>query len=195
MVQSLATMPPSTRSTDLAARRPVAAHGLQQVAGLVADGLQRGAGDLLGAGGAREPEQGAAGFGLPIGRAEADEGRHEVDVLLGIRLGRQRPAFGRRGDDLEAVAQPLHGGAGDEDRAFERIGALAVELVGDGGQQPVLGGHRLGARVENREAAGAVGGLHHAGREAGLADGGRLLVAGDAQDRQGGAEDRGSVVP
>ena len=39
------------------------------------------------------------------------------------------------------------------------------------------------AGVEHGEAAGAVGGLEHAGREAGLADGGRLLVAGDAEDR------------
>ena len=38
---------------------------------------------------------------------------------------------------LQAVAQPLHGRAGDEDRALERVGALAAELIGDGGQQPV----------------------------------------------------------
>ena len=36
------------------------------------------------------------------------------------------------------------------------------------------------AGVEQREAAGAVGRFHHAGREAALPDGRRLLVAGDA---------------
>ena len=47
MVQSHATMPPSTRSTVSAPRRrPVGAHRLEQVAGLVADGFQRRAGDL-----------------------------------------------------------------------------------------------------------------------------------------------------
>ena len=47
MVQSEATMPPSTRSTvprRAAASR--AAHRLEQVAGLVADALERGAGEL-----------------------------------------------------------------------------------------------------------------------------------------------------
>ena len=38
------------------------------------------------------------------------------------------------------------------------------------------------AGVEQREAAGAVGRLHHAGREAALPDGRRLLVAGDAEN-------------
>ncbi len=49
--------------------------------------------------------------------------------------------------------------------------------------------HELVAGVEHGEAAGAVGRLDHARREAGLADGGRLLVAGDAADRDRGAED------
>ena len=38
------------------------------------------------------------------------------------------------------------------------------------------------AGVEQREAAGAIGRLHHAGRETALPDGRRLLVAGDAED-------------
>ena len=93
-------------------------------------------------------------------------------------------------DDAEPVAEPLHRGAGDEDRAFERVGPLALELVGDGGEQPVPRHHRLVAGVEQREAAGAVGRLEHARLEAGLADRRRLLVAGDAEDRDRRAEDR-----
>ena len=54
---------------------------------------------------------------------------------------------------------------------------------------------RLVAGVEQREAAGAVGRLHHAGREAALPDGRRLLVAGDAEDADRPAEQLGSVVP
>jgi hypothetical protein len=38
---------------------------------------------------------------------------------------------------LQPVAQPLHHRARDEDRAFQRIGRFAVELVGDGAEQPV----------------------------------------------------------
>ncbi len=47
---------------------------------------------------------------------------------------------------------------------------------------------RLGAGVEQREAAGAVGRFHHAGREAALPDRRRLLVAGDAEDADRPAE-------
>ena len=88
----------------------------------------------------------------------------------------------------EPVAQPLHGGAGDEDRAFQRVGALSRELVGNGGEQLVLRGDRRRAGVEQGKAAGAVGRLDHARLEAGLADGGGLLVAGDARDHDAAAE-------
>ena len=50
-------------------------------------------------------------------------------------------------------------------------------------EQLVLRGNRRRAGVEQGKAAGAVGRLHHARREAGLTDGGGLLVAGDAGDR------------
>ena len=86
----------------------------------------------------------------------------------------------------------MHHGAGDEDRAFERVGGLAVELVGDGGEQAVLAGDEGVAGVQQREAAGAVGGFEHAGFEAGLADGGGLLVAGDAEDGDFAAEEVGA---
>ncbi len=51
--------------------------------------------------------------------------------------------------------------------------------------------HRLGAGVEQRKTAGAVGRLHHAGREAALPDGRGLLVAGDAEDADRAAEQLG----
>ena len=150
--------------------------------------------ELGGAGVAGQPEQRAAHARIPVRRAEADEGRHEIDALGGIGLVGKRPGLGGLLDDTQAVAQPLHGGAGDEDRAFQRVGALACELVGDGGEQLVFRGHRRGAGVEQREAAGAVGRLDHAGFEAGLADGGGLLVAGDAGNRDGAAEQVGHAL-
>ena len=188
-------MPPSTRSTLAAfCARPVGPHRLEQVAGLVADAFQRGAGEFGRAGVAGQAEERAARLGIPVGRAEADEGRHEIDVLRRIGVVGERAGLAGLLDDAEPVAQPLHGGAGDEDRAFQRVGALAAELVGDGGEQPVLRGDRRRAGVEQGEAAGAVGRLHHAGREAGLADGGGLLVAGDAADRDAAAEQLGHGV-
>ena len=79
----------------------------------------------------------------------------------------------------EAVAQPLHGGAAHEYAAFERVLAGSA-APGHGREQAVPRGLRLAAGVHEREAAGAVGVLGHAGAEAGLAEQRRLLVAGDA---------------
>ena len=89
----------------------------------------------------------------------------------------------------------MHRGAGDEDRAFERIGALAAELVGDRGEKPVLRRDRHLSGIEQSEAAGAVGRLHHAGREAGLPDRRRLLVAGQPGMGIGPPNRSGYVVP
>ena len=105
--------------------RPVGAHRVPEIEGLVADAFQRGVREFGGAGVAGEAEQRAAHAGIPVGRAEADEGRHQIDALHGIGFVGERAGLGRLLDDAEAVAQPLHGGAGDEDRAFERVGALA----------------------------------------------------------------------
>ena len=115
-----------------------------------------------GAGVAGEAEQRAAHARIPVGRAEADEGRHQIDALHGIGFVGERAGLGGLLDDAEAVAQPLHRGARDEDRAFERVGAFAFELIGDGGEQLVLRGDRRRAGVEQRKAAGAVGRLDHA---------------------------------
>ena len=130
----------------------------------------------------------AAGLGIPPGGAQADKGRHQVDRLHGVGLGRQRPALVRRADDSEPVPEPLHRGAGDKDRTFERVGRNAIQPIGDGGQQPVARPHHVGTGIDEGETAGAIGRFHHARREAGLADDGRVLVAGDAADRHGGAE-------
>ena len=83
----------------------------------------------------------------------------------------------------EPVPQPLHRRAGDEDRAFQRVGPLAVQLPGDGRQQPVLGEDRHVAGIQQREAAGAIGGFQHPRREAGLPQRRRLLVPRHAADR------------
>jgi hypothetical protein len=139
-------------------------------------------GEFGGTGVAGQPEQCAAQARIPVGRAEADKGRHQIDFLRGIGLVGERAGFARLPDDAESVAQPLHRRAGDEDRALEGVGALAVELIGDGCEQLVVRSHRRGAGVEQGKAAGAVGRLDHARRKAGLADGGGLLVAGDAAD-------------
>jgi hypothetical protein len=90
-------------------------------------------------------------------------------------------------ENAERITQPLDGGTGDEDRAFERVDALA-ELISDGRQQAVLRHNRLRAGVEQRETSSAVCRFHHAGLEAGLANHRGLLVPGNAADRNGRAE-------
>ena len=82
-----------------------------------------------------------AAFGVPIGRAQAGEGGNQIDLLSPVGLS----ASGW----LSAAAMIFSPSRshcttapGDEDRAFQRIGRLAVELVGDGGQQAVLRAHR-----------------------------------------------------
>ena len=140
-------------------------------------------------GAAGEADDRAAGSLVPIRGAQADEGRHEIDSA---RVGhRQGEVFdlGSRADHLEAVAEPLHDGAGDEDRAFQAIGQLAADPPADRGEQAVLRGDRFVARVQQQEAAGAVGVLRAARLEAGLAERGRLLVADQRGDRNALAED------
>ena len=122
---------------------------------------------------------GAARLRIPPGRAEPHKGGYQVNLLGGIGRRSERVHVRRRGDHLERVTQPLHRRPGDEDRAFERVGAFAFELVGDRREKAVLGRNRLISGVEQREAAGAVGRLHHAGSKAALPHRGRLLVAGD----------------
>ena len=87
----------------------------------------------------------------------------------------------RRLDDPQAVAQPLHRRAGDEDRRLERVEApLARSPRRPWSAAPSGGSGALVAGVEQDERAGAVRVLALAGVEAGLAVERGLLVAGDA---------------
>ena len=98
---------------------------------------------------------------------------------------------GRLADDAQPVAQPLHHRAADEDAAFERVHRLAAELPGDGREQPVARRDRPLAGVLQHEAAGAVGVLRQPRRHAHLAEQRRLLIAGDAGDRDVADAERG----
>ena len=114
----------------------------------------------------------------PIRRAETDEGRDKNDLLMRIGFGCQWAALIDGRENAERITHPLNGGTGDEDRPFERVNALAAELISDGRQQTVLRHDRLRAGVEQRETSSAVRRFHHAGLEAGLANHRGLLVPG-----------------
>ena len=175
--------------------RPVRLHGAEKIGGLEADALERGLRKLARPGRPRQAKQGAADIRPPVGGAQADEGRNEDDLLRRVRCRSERPGFFGALHDVQAVTQPLHRRARDEDRAFERIVTLAAELVGDGGQEPVVGGDRRAAGVKERKAPGPIGRLEHARCEARLTDQCRLLIAGDSIDRDRCPNSAGSVTP
>ena len=110
---------------------------MEEVAGLVGDGFQGGAGEFLGGGAAGEAGDDGLGVAVPVGGAEAGEGGDEVDALVRVGLSSQGVGFGGGFDEAQAVAEPLDGGAGGEDGALESVVPLAADLVGDGGEQAV----------------------------------------------------------
>ena len=103
--------------------RPLAAgHGVDHVAGLVGHGLHHRPGQVRPARAPGDAHERAPGVGVPPGAAQPGERRHQVDAAgVGHRLG-QRPDLGRLADQPQAVPQPLHGGAGHEDGALQRVG-------------------------------------------------------------------------
>ena len=88
--------------------------------------------------------------------------------------GRRRPAASLSAAlpiNPSLVTQPLDRRPRDEDAALERVGRPSPSTTpGDGSQQSVIGRLCLRPRVHHHEVAGAVGGLHRAGREARLAE-------------------------
>ena len=172
----------------------VAAHGLQQGRALVGNGFQRRAGDVGDGAATRQTGDGAAGVGLPVRGTQAGEGgHHHHAAAVGHAFG-QLLHLAAVLDGTQAVAQPLHHRAAHEHAAFQRKLGLGASLCGRGGQQTVGRGLELAAGVHQHEAAGAIGVLGHAGREAGLAEEGALLVAGHAADGNLAAQDVGGRV-
>ncbi len=138
-----------------------------------------------------QPGDRAARIGLPVRRAEAGERRHEHHAAaVGHAFG-ERLDLAARLDRLQAVAQPLHHRAADEDAALARELRRAGELRRARADQAVRRGLEGRAGVHQHEAAGAVGVLDLAGLEAGLAEQRALLVAGDAADLDRRAEQVG----
>ena len=101
-------------------------HGVDDVARLVRQRLERGAHDVRPGHAAGQADERAARRRVPVRRAETDEGRHQIDAEGRVDCARQLLRFLRVLEQAEAVAQPLHGGAGDEHRAFDGIRRTAV---------------------------------------------------------------------
>ena len=105
---------------------------------------------------------------------------HEDDATAVGHGGGEGFNFGRSVENAKTIAQPLDGGTGDEDAAFERVISLAGDSPGDRGEQAMRRANRRCAGLQHQEAAGAVSIFRHAGTKAHLAEEGGLLIAGDA---------------
>ena len=140
---------------------------------------------------AGDAEDRAARRRVPVGGAETGQRGHEDHAAAVGHGRRQGLGLGRGADQPETVPQPLHRGAGDEDRALEGVGQLAAGgHPGDRREQPGVRPFQGGAGVHQHERPGAVGALRLAVGEAGLAEQCRLLVAGDPRDRHVQPEER-----
>ena len=67
----------------------------------------------------------AAGVRTPVRGAESGERGDEHDPARIWHRAGEGFNLGRRADHFEAIAQPLHGRAGDEYRPFQRVSRLA----------------------------------------------------------------------
>ena len=85
----------------------------------------------------------------------------------------------------------MHEASRHEDAAFECVGPLPVQLAQHGAEKAVVGAWHFGPLVRQHEGTGAVSRLGFAGGEASLPDGGRLLVARHAANRDWRAEEIG----
>ena len=159
-------------------------HRAHHIHSLIRGCFQRGAAKMRAVGVARQPADQATRVLPPIRRVQPGKRRHDVHAAAVLHASRQRIHLGRRGDQPEAVAQPLHKRAGYGDGAFQGVGGRRrAQLVGDSGDQPVLGRHRHQAGVEQQEVACAIRVLGFPRRETHLANQCGLLVADQRHDR------------
>src|SRR5690606_24466542 len=91
----------------------------------------------------------------------------------------------------ERIAQPLDKAAGDEYRAFERVAALAAELIEHRAEQSMSRPRKSCPLIGEDERARAIRRLGVSEAQAALPDRRRLLVAREPADRYRRAEQRG----
>ena len=131
----------------------------------------------------REPEHAPARFRDPVRGAQPDQGGHEVDAV-GIRHAPgQRLGFRGVLDQAQAVPEPLHRGARDEDGALERERGSSGLVACGRGEQPVRARDQLLTREQEQEGAGPVRVLGESGPGAPLPEERGLLVTGHAGHR------------
>ena len=137
-----------------------------------------------------DSDDGSPGIGIPVGRAEADQGRNKVDAAGVLHGTGQGFCFRRILNNLQAVAQPLDRSADNKLDTFNFVEDFAIDPNKAGGGQAVEG-HRPVTGAEGEDAGGPVGHLAHSLFKAGLAKETALLVANIAGNGDGGAKEVG----
>ena len=139
-----------------------------------------------------EAEHRAPGMRVPPWTTEPGEGRNHDDTAAVMNRRRQLGHLGRFGDEAEAIAEPLHGGSGHEDRALVGVGGVRTAGSGKGpghrGEQTVGRFRTDRAHVHEDETAGAVGVLRRSRFVTALAEERGLLIAGHTGDRDAAAQ-------
>ena len=158
-----------------------AGHGVDHVAGLHHHALDGGTCDVRTSGATGDTENGAARIRVPPGAAEPDECWDEHDSAGIGHAFCERTNFTRGINDVEAVAQPLHGSPGHKDCTLECIDRwLRIELPCHRGEHALGRRRTRRADIQQHETAGAIGVLGAARCETRLAKERRLLIAGNA---------------
>ena len=159
-------------------------HCIDHVASLHHHALHRGACKVCARRAAGDAENGAAGIRVPPRAAEPGERRHQHDAASIRHALGKRTNLTRCIDDVEAVAQPLHGCTGHKNRTFEGVHRrLRAELPRDCGEHARSRRRTRRADIEQDKTAGAVGVLGAAWREACLTKECSLLITCHATHR------------
>src|SRR3954471_12779825 len=107
----------------------------------------------------------------PVRGEEPGERRDEDNAARIVTRSRELLDLGRVVDEAEVVPQPLDERAGHGDGALERVDGVGIaELPRDGGDQTMLGDHRLRPQRGQQEGAGPVRALDVAVVEAGVTE-------------------------
>ena len=127
---------------------------------------------------------------IPVRSAKSGKRRHHITPIGICYLGRH--IFGiRRGiHQTHFIAQPLHGGACDKDRTFQRITDLPVQSPCNRCNQSILGKYRLFPCIQQQKAAGTICVFRFSGRKTGLSKQSCLLISGRAANRNRSAKKR-----
>ena len=166
-------------------------HGGQNVSDLEGDPLERSAGKVGRGGPSGDPDDCAASISVPVGSPQTGEGWNQINAIAVDDLTCQGLDLGGFFDDAQSIAQPLHRRTCDKDASFKDIALLVGSRPTDACKQALFRRNRFGADIHQHEATGSVGVFCHADLSAVLAEQGRLLISGDACDRNRGTEELG----